>query len=327
MQRDVEKGLGTADAMKKIWMNGTLVDPAEAKVSVLSHTLHYGVGVFEGIRGYMGPKGGAIFRLTDHVKRLFLSSKVYRLPIPYTEEQVLKAIVETQAVNDIWPSYIRPIVYRDGPALGVKNLTTKVSLAIAAVPAKKYLGEKSDEGIRAKISPFRKAHSDAMPALAKAVGNYLGSYLAGTDASQDGYDEAILLDKNGFLAEGTGENLFMVRSGTVYTPGTEGDILLGITRDSVIRIAQDLGVPVVQKQLSVGELLAADEVFFTGTYAEIAPVREVSHYTIGNGKPGPITRDVQDIFYRTVSGEESKYAAWLYPVPALARPVARTGRR
>jgi branched-chain amino acid aminotransferase len=311
----------------KVWMNGTLVDMAEAKISVLSHTLHYGVGVFEGIRGYPTPKGGAIFRLRDHVKRLFLSAKVYKMPLPYTEDEIVDAIVTTQAANDVYPSYIRPVVYRDGPALGVKNLSTKVQLAIAAVPARKYLGDKSDNGIRAKLSPFRKAHSDSLPALAKANGNYLGGYLAGTDAQQDGYEEAILLDSNGFLAEGTGENIFIVRGGALYTPSSEGDILLGITRDSVIRIAQDLGFRVVEKMLSVGELLTAEEAFFAGTYAEIAPIREISHYAIGNGKPGPMTRDIQDVFYKTVHGEEPRYADWLHPVPPIAKPVPRTPRR
>jgi branched-chain amino acid aminotransferase len=311
----------------KVWMNGALVAGSEAKISVLSHTLHYGVGVFEGIRGYSTPKGGVIFRLQDHVRRLILSAKVYKMTIPYTEEEIVEAILMTQAANDVYPSYIRPVVYRDGPALGVKNLATKVQLAVAVVPAKKYLGEKSDGGIRAKLSPFRKPRSDSLPAMAKANGNYLGGYLAGTDAQQDGYEEAILLDSNGYLAEGTGENIFLVRGGTVYTPGPEGDILLGITRDSVIHIAQDLGFPVVEKTLSVGELLTADEAFFTGTYAEIAPIREISHYTIGNGKPGPMTRDIQDVFYKTVRGEEPRYADWLHPVPSLAKPVPRAARR
>jgi branched-chain amino acid aminotransferase len=316
-----------ASEAKKIWMDGTLVDGAQAKVHVLTHTLHYGVGVFEGIRGYPTPKGGAIFRLGDHVKRLIASARIYKMPIPYSEEEIVRATVETAAANDVWPSYIRPIVYREGPALGVKNLKTKVSLAIAAVPARKYLGEGSDNGVRAKISPFRKPHSDALPSFAKAAGNYINSYLAGTDASQDGYEEAIILDVNGYVAEGSGENIFLVREGTVYTPGTESDILLGITRDSVIRIAEDLGFRVVQKLISVSELLSAEEAFFTGTYAEIAPIREISHYPIGDGKPGPMTRDIQDVFYKIVHGQESKYADWLYPVPSLAKPVPRAGRR
>jgi branched-chain amino acid aminotransferase len=316
-----------ANEAGKVWMNGSLVVASEAKVSVMSHTLHYGVGVFEGIRGYATPKGGVIFRLRDHVKRLILSAKIYKMPLPYTEDEIVDAIVQTQAANDLYPSYIRPIVFRDGPALGVKNLATKVSLAVAVIPARKYLGEKSDNGIRAKLSPFRKVRSDALPAMAKAVGNYLGGYLAGTDAQQDGYEEAILLDSNGYLAEGSGENIFVVRGGTIYTPGPEGDILLGITRNSVIQIAQDLGLPVVEKTLSVGELLTAEEAFFTGTYAEIAPIREISHYVIGNGKPGPMTRDIQDVFYKTVRGEEPRYADWLHPVPPIAKPVARAARR
>ena len=311
----------------KVWMNGNLVNASEAKVSVLAHTLHYGVGVFEGIRGYPTTKGGVIFRLRDHVKRLILSAKVYRMALPYSEDEIVDATVTTTAANDLYPCYIRPIVYRDGPTLGVKNLTTKPSLAIAVIPAKKYLGEKSDNGIRAKLSPFRKVHSEALPAISKAVGNYLGGYLAGTDAQQDGYDEAILLDSNGFVAEGTGENIFVARGGTLYTPSSEGDILLGITRDSVIGMARDLGFTVVEKMLSVGELLTADEAFFTGTYAEIAPIREISHYTMGNGKPGPITRDIQDVFYKTVRGEEPRYTEWLHPVPSIAKPMARATRR
>ncbi len=226
---------------KKIWMDGRLVDFAHAQVHVLNHTLHYGVGVFEGIRAYPTARGGAVFRLKEHVARLIASAKFYHMPIPYSAEEIEQAILETQVANHTLPSYIRPLVYRGEPALGVKNLKGKVSLAIAVIPAKKYLGDGSDLGVRAKISPFRKPHSDALPSFAKAAGNYLSSYLAGADATQDGYDEAILLDQNGYVAEGTGENVFVVRDGTVYTPGLESDILLGITRDTTLRLAADLG--------------------------------------------------------------------------------------
>jgi branched-chain amino acid aminotransferase len=308
---------------KKIWMDGRLVDFADAKVHVLNHTLHYGVGVFEGIRAYPTSRGGAIFRLREHVERLITSAKFYHLPIPYSQEQIEKAIIDTQVANDTLPSYIRPIVYRGEPALGVKNLQGKVSLSIAAIPAKKYLGDGSDSGVRAKISPFRKPHSDALPSFAKASGNYLSSYLAGADATKDGYDEAILLDSNGYVAEGTGENVFVVRKGTVYTPGLESDILLGITRDTVLRIAKDLGYPVVEKLVSVNELLSADEAFFTGTYAEIAPIQSVGNYSIGTKTPGPVTQDVMRVFRRALHGEEPNYAEWLVPVPALVRPTAR----
>jgi branched-chain amino acid aminotransferase len=312
---------------KKIWMDGKLVDAANATVSVLSHTLHYGVGVFEGIRCYGTRQGPAIFRLEDHVKRLVESARIYRMPVPYSPAEIVRAIVETQAANDIVPSYIRPIVYRGEPALGVKNQKGRVSLAVAAIPAKKYLGEESDAGVRAKISPFRKPHSDALPSVSKTSGNYINSYLAGIDAAEDGYEEAILLDQNGFVAEGTGENIFLVRNGTVYTPGPESDILLGITRASVIEVARDLGFPVVEKLLSVSELLTADEAFFSGTYAEIAPIREISHYALGTGKPGPVTRDIMDVFYRLIRGEEPKYARWLYAVPSAAPVARRTARR
>jgi branched-chain amino acid aminotransferase len=307
-----------------VWMDGRLVDFADAKVHVLGHTLHYGVGVFEGIRGYPTKEGAAVFRLREHVSRLLMSAHFYQLALPYTAEQIEQAIVEVQATNAILPSYIRPLVYRGEPALGVKNMTGKVSLAIAAIPAKKYLGPGSENGVRAKISPFRKPHSDAIPSFAKSAGNYINSYLAGVDASKDGYEEAILLDQNGYVAEGTGENVFLVRGGTLYTPGPESDILMGITRDSVIQIARDLGYPVVEKLLTVNELLSADEVFFTGTYAEIAPVKEIGHYPIGERTPGPITRDILETFGRVVRGEEPKYAKWLAPVPALVAPAART---
>jgi len=308
---------------RKIWMDGRLVDFANAHVHVLNHSLHYGVGVFEGIRAYETVDGPAIFRLPEHVARLIASAKVYHMPIPYSAAQIRQAIIDTQAANDVLPSYIRPLVYRGEPALGVKNLTGKVSLAIAAIPAKKYLGEGSENGIRAKISPFRKPHSDAIPSFAKAAGNYINSYLAGADASQDGYEEAILLDAHGYLSEGTGENIFLVRNGTLYTPGLESDILLGITRDTLIRIAGNLGYPVVEKLLSVNELLTADEAFFTGTYAEIAPIKAVGHYTIGAHTPGPITTAVMAEFRRALRGDDPKYASWLTPVPSTARAVAR----
>jgi branched-chain amino acid aminotransferase len=308
---------------RKIWMDGRLVDFANAHVHVLNHTLHYGVGVFEGIRAYETARGPAVFRLKEHVARLIASAKVYHMVIPYSAHEIEQAIIETQAANDVLPSYIRPLVYRGEPALGVKNLKGKVSLAIAAIPAKKYLGEGSENGIRAKISPFRKPRSDANPSFAKACGNYINSYLAGADATKDGYEEAILLDSNGYVAEGTGENIFLVRNGTLYTPGLESDILLGITRDSLIQIATNLGYRVVEKLLSVNELLTADEAFFSGTYAEIAPIREVGHYAIGGRGPGPVTSAVMAEFFRAVHGEDPKYSAWLSPVPALARPTAR----
>jgi branched-chain amino acid aminotransferase len=309
---------------RKIWMDGRIVDFADARIHVLNHTLHYGVGVFEGIRGYATARGPAIFRLSDHVKRLVASARLYHMPIPYTPQQIERAILDTQAANDILPSYIRPIVYRGEPALGVKNSTGKVSLAVAAIPAKKYLGEGSETGVRAKISPFRKPHSDALPSFAKAAGNYISSYLAGVDAQKDGYEEAILLDQNGYVAEGSGENIFLVRDGKVYTPGLESDILLGITRQSIIQIAADLGYPVIEKLISMNELLTADEGFFTGTYAEIAPIKEISHYTIGDGSPGPITREILAVFRKVIRGEEPKYQNWLAMVPTVAaRPIAR----
>ncbi len=308
---------------RKIWMDGRLVDFDNAKVHVLNHTLHYGVGVFEGIRAYETPDGAAVFRLREHVARLIASAKVYHMEIPFSATAIQQAIVDVVAANAVLPSYIRPLVYRGEPALGVKNLTGKVSLAIASIPAKKYLGEASESGIRAKISPFRKPHSDSIPSFAKAAGNYINSYLAGADATKDGYEEAILLDQNGYLAEGTGENIFVVRDGKLYTPGLESDILLGVTRDSVIRIATDLGYTVIEKLVSVNELLTADEAFFTGTYAEIAPIKEVGHYAMGRRSPGPITASIMAEFAKAIRGQDPKYGSWLTPVPALARAAAK----
>ena len=246
------------------------------------------------------------------------------MPIPYSAEEIERAILETQAANDILPSYIRPIVYRGEPSLGVKNSKGKVSLAVAAIPAKKYLGEGSEAGVRAKISPFRKPHSDAIPTFSKATGNYASSYLAGVDAQKDGYEEAILLDQNGFVAEGSGENIFLVRDEKVYTPGLESDILLGITRKSVIQIATDLGYPVVEKLISVNELLTADEAFFTGTYAEIAPIKEVSHFTIGSGTAGPITREILGVFQKVIRGTSRNTGTgcrWSPPSPRGPSPA------
>jgi len=312
---------------KKIWMDGRLVDFADAKVHVLNHSLHYGVGVFEGIRAYPTPQGPAIFRLKEHVARLVASARVYHLPVPWSAGEIANAIVETQAANDILPSYIRPLIYRGEPALGVKNLQGRTSLAIAAIPAKKYLGEGSETGVRAKISPYRKPRSDAIPSYAKASGNYLNSYLAGIDAQQDGYEEAILLDSNGYVAEGTGENVFVVRGGKLFTPGLESDILLGVTRDSVIRIATDLGYSVIERLVSVNELVTADEAFFTGTYAELAPIRQIGHLPVGDAPPGPVTREIMAVFAKVVHGEERRYADWLTPVPTLAAPTTPRPRR
>jgi branched-chain amino acid aminotransferase len=312
---------------KKIWMDGRLVDFADAKVHVLNHTFHYGVGVFEGIRAYETAEGAAIFRLREHVERLVTSAGIYQMPLAYSAEQIARAIVETQAANDVLPSYIRPIVYRGEPSLGVKNRTGKVSLAIAAIPAKKYLGDGSEAGVRAKISPHRKPRSDATPSFAKACGNYVNSYLAGLDAMQDGYDEAILLDANGYLAEGTGENIFLVRGKKVFTPGLESDILLGITRDTVIQIATDLGYSVTEKLLSVNELLTADEAFFSGTYAELAPIKQVGVHSYPGPIPGAVTREIMSVFAKAVRGEDPRYARWLTPVRSMAAPAPTTTRR
>ncbi len=309
---------------KKVWIDGELVDFASAKIHVLSHSLHYGVGAFEGIRAYETSEGGAVFRLRDHLNRLFESARVYYMPIPLSMAEVEQGVIEAQMANGILPSYIRPIVYRGDPVLGVKNTEGKVSVAIGVIPASQYLGPESQRGVRAKISPFRKPRSDGIPSFTKMTGNYVSGYFAGVEAHLDGYDEAILLDGNGFVAEGTGENVFLVRDGTLYTPGLESDILLGITRDTVIQIAKEMGISVVERLISVNELLGADEAFFSGTYAEIAPIREIGHISVGDACPGPITKEIMARYSRIVRGGDPSHRSWLTPLRSNTKKVAPT---
>lgn len=296
--------------VEKIWMDGELVDWKEAKVHLLSHSLHYGSGVFEGIRAYETPRGAAVFRLTDHLKRLFRSAAIYRMPIPYSLEELVEATKMVIRANGLKSCYIRPIAFRGYGEMGLHPLGAPVNMAIAVWPWGAYLGEEGiRNGVRAKISSFRRNDPNAIPPAAKATGQYLNSILAKMEVTEAGYDEAILLNAHGFVADGAGENVFVVRNGFLYTPPTSSGALEGITRDSVIRIAEDFEIPFREKELVRTDLYHADEAFFTGTAAEIVPIREVDDRVIG--EPGPVTRRIQEKFFSIVRGEDGDYTHWL----------------
>jgi len=304
-----------ADGKTSIWWNGKLVPFGEAKTHVLSHALHYGTGVFEGIRAYEGVKGTTVFRLGEHVERLFASAKAYKIPVPVTPEQVLAGCREVIRANGLASCYLRPLIFLGHGPLGVyaKNVPTEV--VIAAFPWGAYLGpEALEKGIRTTISSWTRLHHAAFPTTAKGSGQYLNSTLAVREAKEKGFDEAILLDTQGNLSEGSGENLFLVVKGALVTPGLEASILPGITRDAVITLAGDLGLHVEVRSITRGELYAADEAFFTGTAAEVTPIREVDAYVIGAGRRGTITKRLQDAFFRAVRGEDASKTGWLTPL-------------
>jgi len=297
---------------KKIWMDGKLVDWDDAKVHVLTHSLHYGSAIFEGIRCYKTPNGPAIFRLNDHIKRFFNSAKIYFMPIPYTQQEIYNAIKQTVKVNGLQECYIRPISYYGYGEVKLDSLQSKVDVAIAAFPFVSFLGKKNQEkGVRCKISSWIRITSIILPPQAKASGNYANSLLADIEARKAGYDEAIFENINGYIAEGPGENIFVVRDGKLITPAPSAGILCGIVRDSVMKIARDMGYEVTERDIPREELFIADEAFFTGTAAEITPIVEVDNRTIGNGKRGPITGKIQKKFFGIVRGEDSDHHNWL----------------
>jgi len=299
----------------KIWYNGAFVDWKEAKVHVLSHGLHYGSGVFEGIRCYATEKGSFIFRLKEHVDRMYRSAEAYEMEIPYTRGEIEEAIKETIRVNGLDACYIRPIAFFGYHHLGLNPIGCPVDCAIAVWPWGAYLGDEAAEGgIRCTFSPWRRIDPNTLPVKSKAVGHYLNSILASLDAKERGFGEAILLDTKGYVAEGPGENVFAVKNGVLYTPEAESSILPGITRASVIELALDMGYEVVEKRMTKEELLSADEAFFTGTAAEIAPIREIDDVTIGGSKKGEVTSVIQRKFFDVLNAREEKYMKWLEPV-------------
>jgi branched-chain amino acid aminotransferase len=299
----------------KIWYNGAFVDWKEAKVHVLVHGLHYGSGVFEGIRCYATEKGSFIFRLKEHVDRMYRSAEAYEMEIPYARGEIEEAIKETIRVNGLDACYIRPIAFFGYHHLGLNPTGCPVDCAIAVWPWGAYLGEEAAEGgIRCTFSPWRRIDPNTLPVKSKAVGHYLNSILASLDAKERGFGEAILLDTKGYVAEGPGENIFAVKNGILYTPEADSSILPGITRASVIELARDMGYEVVEKRMTKEELLSADEAFFTGTAAEIAPIREIDNVTIGSGKKGEVTSVIQRKFFDVLNAREEKYMKWLAPV-------------
>jgi len=296
---------------KWIWLNGSLVPWKKAQVHFLAHALHYGSAVFEGIRCYETPKGPAVFRLTDHVKRLFYSADVFGMKIPYTEKEVYDAVIGTVKANKLRECYIRPIAYYGYGQMGLNPVGAKVDFGIAAWPWGAYLGaEGLENGIRMKISDWVRPPTHIMPTNAKVSGNYVNSIVAKLDAVKTGFEEAILLDCNGNVAECTGENIFIVKNNVLVSPPTD-NTLKGITRDSIMRIAKDSGIAVKEKFFKKEELYAADEAFLTGTAAEVTPIREIDNKTIGAGKPGPVTKKLQAKFYEIVKGKDKKYEKWL----------------
>jgi branched-chain amino acid aminotransferase len=305
-----------------IWHNGELVAWEDAKIHVLTHGLHYGTGVFEGERAYETPQGTAIFRHLDHLERLFKSAELYYMPVPYTLGELRSATHELVVANELRECYIRPIVFRGYGQMGLYPLDCNVEVSIAAWSWGAYLGEEGKtHGVRAKVASWRRIPHDSLIPHAKASGQYLNSVLAKIEASKAGYQEAILLDSQGFVSEGTGENLYVVKEGQVLTPPQTAGILDGISRKSIIRIARDLGLEVVERNLARAELYLADEVFLTGTAAELVPVREIDDHVIGAGEPGEITRQIQTVFDDALHGRDPRYADWLDIVKVPSKAV------
>jgi branched-chain amino acid aminotransferase len=302
-----------------IWINGEFVAWEDAKVHVLSHALHYGTGVFEGIRAYDTERGTAIFRHHDHLKRLEQSARLYYMDLPYPQEQLREVSHELIARNGFKSCYIRPLVFRGSGPMGLNPLENRVEAMIAVWEWGAYLGEEGKlNGVRAKVSSWRRISPASLMPHAKASGQYLNSVLAKIESMKAGYEEAILLDDHGHVCEGTGENVFVVKDGAIFTPPQSASILDGINRKSVITIARDLGYELVERDIARAELAMADEVFLTGTAAELTPLREIDDLEIG--PPGPVTREIQQVFDDALHGRAAQYAEWLdvVPVPSKA---------
>jgi branched-chain amino acid aminotransferase len=303
----------------KIWMDGQLVEWRDAKVHVLSHTLHYGCGAFEGVRAYKTVDGTAIFRLQEHTDRLFNSAKILRMTLPFSKEELNEAQKQVVRENQLQSCYLRPLVWIGSEKLGVNPRGNKIHAMVAAWAWGAYLGEEGmKRGIRVKTSSYTRHHVNITMTQAKAVSNYSNSILANMEALDDGYDEALLLDASGFVSEGAGENVFVVKDGVVYTPDLSAGALNGITRNTILHICKDLGIELVQKRITRDEVYIADEAFFTGTAAEVTPIRELDRIEIGNrgdgGSRGPVTEKIQSAFFDIVNGKNPKYAHWLTKV-------------
>ncbi len=300
-----------ADRDGVIWMDGEMVPWRDAQVHVLTHTLHYGVGAFEGIRAYKTPRGTAIFRLDDHVRRLFDTAHILEMEIPYSREQIRRACIDSVTENTLETAYVRPLVYFGSEGMGLHADGLSVHVAIAAWVWGAYLGTDAlEKGIRIKTSSYTRHLVNSVMCKAKACGNYINSILALQEAARDGYDEALLLDANGMVAEGSGENIFIVRAGQLYTPELTS-ALEGITRDTILQLAAAEGYTVVEKRITRDEIYIADEAFFTGTAAEVTPIRELDNRVIGKGVPGPVTQQLQSVYLDLVAGRHGGYEDWL----------------
>jgi branched-chain amino acid aminotransferase len=298
------------ETVEKIWMDGELVAWEDAKIHVLTHTLHYGCGVFEGIRAYETSRGPAVFRLDDHIDRLFNSAAIFMIDVPFDRDQLIAATLETVRVNEVRSCYIRPLVYLGYGEMGLNPLPCPVNVAIAIWPWGTYLGDEGIEnGIRLKISSWRRHDPNTMPPAAKGTGMYINSSMAKVEALKAGYDEAVMLSPQGNVSECTGENIFVVDDGAIITPPTSAGALEGITQDSVRRIAEDLGVDYRVENLLRSDLYTAEEAFLSGTAAEIVPIRSVDDRELGD--PGPITRQVQETYFAAIRGEDDRYKDWL----------------
>lgn len=302
---------------EKIWHNGKLINWQDAQIHVLSHVVSYGSSVFEGIRCYATKTGPAVFRLPEHVQRLIDSAKVYRMEIPFSKQELMDAMVDVVAVNRLPSCYIRPIVMRGYGEIGVYPLNNPVETYIAAWEWGKYLGaEALERGVDVCISSWNRMRANTLPALAKAGGNYLNSQLIKMEAKANGYAEGIALDSNGNISEGSGENIFIIRGGRIHTPPLANSVLPGITRDTVVKLANEMGYEVVEMVIPRELLYLADELFFTGTAAEITPIRSVDKIQVGPGHRGPITKALQEAFFSIVQGQSEDKFGWLTPVPA-----------
>ncbi len=303
--------MSMADRDGLIWYDGKLVPWREATTHVLTHTLHYGMGVFEGVRAYETPRGTAIFRLEEHTDRLLRSAHILGMKLPYDKATLMQAQIEAVRANGLKSGYIRPMAFYGAEAMGISAKTLSVHVIVAAWPWGAYLGQEAlEKGIRVKTSSFARHHVNITMCKAKANGNYLNSILAHREAEHDGYDEALLLDVDGFVAEGSGENVFIVRRGKLYTPDLTS-ALEGITRDTIIQLAGEAGIEVIEKRITRDEVYSADEAFFTGTAAEVTPIRELDNRTIGSGRRGPVTERLQAKYFDCVQGRSEAHAHWL----------------
>ena len=301
--------------VEKIWMDGTLVDWDDARIHILTHSLHYGSGVFEGVRAYETARGPAAFRLTDHILRLFNSAKIFLIDVPYSTDELVEAVKETVRVNGVSSCYIRPLVYLGYGEMGLNPLPCPVNVSIAVWPWGTYLGDHGlRHGVRTKISSFRRHDPNTLPPAAKGTGMYINSSMAKVEALKAGYDEAILLSPQGYVSECTGENIFVLKNGKLLTPPVSAGALEGITRDSVMAIARDLDIEVDEANILRSDLYTAEEAFLTGTAAEVVPIRSVDDREIG--EPGKVTRTIQETFFATVRGENDRYKEWLEYVNA-----------